>query len=218
VVDHEKGDGGKAAGEDRKMKKRDLREPHHAVSAGIVPTSVQDIGPYYPKTAPTDRDGDLTMADGRSGAAQGQIVYLSGRVLDLEGKPVPNANVEVWQANAFGRYAHPDETNPAPLDPNFEGHGKGVSAIDGSYHFKTVKPAAYPAAVGVTRAPHIHFMVTAGTQRLITQMYFAGEALNETDPLLGAAESRESLIAKVTPASSDAEPGALVVTWDVVLP
>ena len=82
---------------------------------------------------------------------------------------------------------------------------------------KTVKPAAYPAAVGLTRAPHIHFMVTAGPNRLITQMYFAGELLNETDELLGSAENKESLIAKVTPASPEAESGALAVTWDIVL-
>ena len=86
------------------------------------------------------------------------------------------------------------------------------------YRFKTVKPAAYPAAEGLTRAPHIHFMVTAGPHRLITQMYFAGEPLNETDELLGSAENKESLIAKVAPASPDAESGALIVTWDIVLP
>jgi protocatechuate 3,4-dioxygenase beta subunit len=217
MVDQKKGNGRKAVQEDRKMKKTDPREPHRAASAGIVPTSVQDIGPYYPKTEPTNLGGDLTTADGRTGAAQGRIVYLSGRVLDPGGKPIPNARVEIWQANTYGRYAHPDETNPAPLDPNFEGHGKGVTAIDGSYRFKTVKPAAYPAASGVTRAPHIHFMVTAGKQKLITQMYFAGEPLNETDPLLGAAENAESLIANVAAASSGREPGALAVTWDIVL-
>jgi len=198
------------------MKKGDPREAHTA-PPGIVPTSIQDIGPYYPKTEPTDLSGDLTIVNGKAGVAQGHIVYLSGRVLDVRGRPIPNARIEIWQANTFGRYAHPDDTNPAPLDPNFEGHGKGVTATDGSYRFKTVKPAAYPAAVGVTRAPHIHFMVTAGPHRLITQMYFAHEPLNETDPLLGTAENRESLIAKVTPAPSDREPGALAVTWNIVL-
>ena len=200
------------------MKGCDPGKPAHGTSPEIVPTSVQDIGPYYPVTGPTDREGDLTMAKGKAGAAQGHVVYLSGRVLDLGGKPIHNARVEIWQANTFGRYAHPDETNPAPLDPNFEGHGAAVTGLDGRYRFKTVKPAAYPAASGVTRAPHIHFMVTAGPHQLITQMYFAGEPLNKTDPLLGTAENKESLIASVTPASPDAEPGALVVTWDIVLP
>ncbi len=184
----------------------------------IVPTSEQDIGPFYPVTEPLDQGGDLTMVKGRAGKAQGHIVYLSGRVLDVKGKPIPNTRVEIWQANTFGRYTHPGDSNPAPLDLNFEGHGVGITDTDGMYRFKTVKPAAYPAAEGLTRAPHIHFMVTAGPNRLITQMYFAGEPLNETDELLGSAENKESLIAKVTPASPDAESGALVVTWDIVLP
>jgi protocatechuate 3,4-dioxygenase beta subunit len=193
-------------------------EPAHRESAQIVPTSEQDIGPFYPVTAPAGQDEDLTTMKGREGKAEGQIVYLSGRVLDLKGVPVADAKVEIWQANTFGRYAHPDDDHPAPLDPNFEGHGLGITGPDGVYRFKTVKPAAYPAAQGMLRAPHIHFMVTAGPHRLITQMYFSGEPLNETDELLGRAEKKESLIAKVTPASPDAEPGAVVVTWDIVLP
>ena len=199
------------------MKRGDPMKREHGTSAELVPTSVQEIGPYYPVTEPADWEGDLTMIEGRAGVAQGHIVYLSGRVLDLAGKPIPDARVEIWQANTFGRYAHPGDSNPAPLDPNFEGHGVCMTDIDGRYRFKTVKPAAYPAAPAVTRAPHIHFMVTAGRHRLVTQMYFAGEPLNETDGLLGSADHRESLIAEVTPASSDAEPGALVVTWDIVL-
>jgi protocatechuate 3,4-dioxygenase, beta subunit len=194
-----------------------LTRPAYGQSAGIVATSEQDIGPFYPLSTPPDLDEDLTMVKGRAGKAQGQILYLSGRVLDLNGTPVPNAQVEIWQANAFGRYAHPGDSNPAPLDPNFEGHGVNITNDDGTYGFKTVKPVAYPAAEGLMRAPHIHFLVTACPNRFITQMYFPGEPLNENDPLLGSAGNKESLIPKVTPASKDAEPGALVVTWDIVL-
>ncbi len=186
--------------------------------AGIVPTSEQVIGPFYPVTKPLDRDGDLTTVKGRAGKARGQIVYLSGRVLDLSGKPIPNAKVEIWQANTFGRYTHPGDSNPVPLDPNFDGHAVSITNADGTYSFKTIKPGAYPAAEGLMRPPHIHFLVTAGQDRLVTQMYFSGEPLNETDELLGSAENRESIIAKVTPASRDAESGALVATWDIVLP
>ena len=192
--------------------------PGHGQSAGIVPTSEQVIGPFYPVTKPLDQGGDLTKVKGRAGKAQGQIVYLSGRVLDLNGKPIPNAKVEIWQANTFGRYTHPGDSNPVPLDPNFEGHAVAITGTDGTYSFKTVKPGAYPAAEGRMRPPHIHFQVTAGPNRLVTQMYFQGEPLNETDELLGSAEKRESLIAKVTPAPRDAESGALVATWDIVLP
>ena len=169
-------------------------------------------------TRPLDQDGDLTMVKGRAGKAQGQIVYLSGRVLDLNGTPIPNAKVEVWQANTFGRYTHPGDSNPVPLDPRFEGHGVRITNTDGRYSFKTVKPGAYPAAEGQMRPPHIHFLVTAGPDRLVTQMYFPGEPLNETDELLGSAEHKESIVAKAAPAPMDAEPGALVMTWDIVLP
>jgi protocatechuate 3,4-dioxygenase, beta subunit len=186
-------------------------------STEIVATSEQDIGPFYPLSKPHDLDEDLTTVKGRAGKARGQILHLSGRVLDLNGKPVPNAQVEIWQANTFGRYAHPGDSNPAPLDPNFEGHGVSITNDEGTYSFKTVKPVAYPAAEGLMRAPHIHFLVTAGPNRFITQMYFPGEPLNENDPLLGGAENKESLIPKVTPAPKDAESGALVATWDIVL-
>jgi len=151
-------------------------KPERGRSAEIVPTSEQDIGPFYPVTEPLDHGGDLTVAEGRAGAARGQIVYLSGRVLDLKGKPIPNARVEIWQANTFGRYTHPGDSNPVPLDPNFEGHAVCITNIDGRYSFKTVKPGAYPAAEGQMRPPHIHFLVTAGPDRLITQMYFSGGA------------------------------------------
>lgn len=193
-------------------------KPGHGKSAGLMPTSEQVIGPFYPVTEPLDQDSDLTMVKGRAGKAQGQIVYLSGRVLDLSGKPMPNAKVEIWQANTFGRYAHPGDSNPVPLDPNFDGHGVCITNTDGMYSFKTVKPGAYPAAEGQMRPPHIHFLVTAGPDRLVTQMYFPGEPLNETDELLGSAEHRESIIANAAPGSKDTESGALVATWDVVLP
>ena len=201
----------------RRIVSFDPVRPENSRSAGIVPTSEQVIGPFYPVTKPLDQDGDLTMIKGRPGKAQGQFVYLSGRVLDLSGKPIANAKVEMWQANTFGRYTHPGDSNPVPLDPSFEGHGVCITNTDGMYSFKTVKPGAYPAAEGRMRPPHIHFLVTAGPDRLVTQMYFSGEPLNETDELLGSAENREGLIAKVAPASKDAEPGAVVATWDIVL-
>jgi protocatechuate 3,4-dioxygenase, beta subunit len=185
---------------------------------GLHGTSEQTIGPFYPVTEPLDQAGDLTVVRGRAGVAQGQIVYLSGRVLDQRGEPIPNATVEVWQANTFGRYTHPGDSNPVPLDPSFEGHGVCVTNTDGTFSFKTVKPGAYPGAGGRMRPPHIHFLVASGPARLVTQMYFQGEPLNETDELLGSAEDPESLIARVTPASTEAEPGALVLTWDIVLP
>ena len=98
-----------------------------------------------------------------------------GRFLNMKGEPIPGARVEIWQANTYGRYTHPGDTNPAPLDPNFEGYGVQITDAEGRYRFKTIKPGAYPAAQGWTRPPHIHFKVETKTNWLVTQMYFYGE-------------------------------------------
>ena len=91
------------------------------------------------------QSSDLTRVPGRSGRAEGQVLNVMGRVLNLAGEPVRNAKVEVWQANAYGRYTHPNDTNPAPLDPNFVGSAELATDSQGRYRFKTIKPAAYPA-------------------------------------------------------------------------
>lgn len=186
--------------------------------AGRVPTSEQAMGPFYPVAKPADQDADLTVIQGKSGKAQGQVIYVMGQVMDLKGRPVPDAQVEIWQANTFGRYTHPGDTNSAPLDPNFEGYGLLVTNQEGRYRFRTIKPAPYPASADWVRPPHIHFQVTTTTIRFVTQMYFAGEPLNEKDPLLGSASNKETLIVNLTAPTKDVEPDALIAVWDIVLP
>lgn len=166
--------------------------------AGRTPTSEQAMGPFYPVAKPVDRDADLTVIQGKPGQAKGQVIYVMGRVMDLEGRPLPGAEIEIWQANTFGRYTHPGDKNPAPLDPNFEGYGRLVTDLKGRYRFKTVKPAPYPASAGWVRPPHIHFQITTKAYRFVTQMYFAGEPLNEKDGLLRTAANQETLITKLT--------------------
>ena len=181
------------------------------------PTPEQMQGPFYPVAKPDDRDADLTRVKGKPGRAQGQVVYVTGRILDLDGSPVSGARVEIWQANAFGRYTHPSDTNLAPIDPNFQGYG--VQTTDGGvYRFKTVKPGSYPAGTGWTRPPHIHFIVTGASSQLTTQMYFDGEPLNASDLLLKDTPDKERLIVKLTPPPADAEPGSLIAQFDIVLP
>ncbi len=99
-----------------------------------------------------------------------------GRVLNAGGEPVSGARIEIWQANAHGRYAHPADDNPAPLDPNFQGYAKLLTDADGRYRFKTIKPSAYPAGAFM-RPAHIHFDVTGKLDRLVTQMYFPDDPL-----------------------------------------
>src|SRR4030095_7494357 len=107
-------------------------------------TPEQIMGPFYPVLKPLDRDSDLTRIVGKRGHAQGQVIHLTGQVRNSKGEPVRGARIEIWQANAKGRYDHPGDINPAPLDPNFQGFGVGVTDAEGRYRFKTIKPAAYP--------------------------------------------------------------------------
>src|SRR6266704_1838883 len=182
--------------------------------AALPRTPEQILGPFYP-LKPLDQNADLTRVAGRPGRAEGQVLTVMGRVLNLKGEPVRNAKVELWQANAHGRYAHPSDTNPAPLDPNFEGSAVQTTDAEGRYRFKTIKPGAYPANPNWMRPPHLHFEVTGKVNRLVTQMYFPGESLNDKDLLLqNLRANKESLIAKVLPPTADVEPDSLTVVWD----
>ncbi len=188
-----------------------------AHAAAMRPTPSQTSGPFYPADKPLDVDADLTLIKGRTRRAAGQVVHVMGRVLDRAGKPVPGAGIEIWQANAPGRYLHPGDSNPAPLDPNFEGYASIVADEQGRYRFKTIKPGAYPAG-NTMRPPHIHFGVTARERRLVTQMYFPDEPRNDKDFVIaGAGADRNLLIAALSPPTADLEPDAWLARWDIVL-
>ena len=176
------------------------------------------LGPFYPQIKPTsEHDADLTILAGRHKRAAGKIVELTGRVMNMKGEPVSGARVSIWQANTHGRYWHKSDMNPAPLDPDFQGFGVQTTDGEGRYRFKTIKPGAYPAPVVGMRAPHVHFEVEAKYDRLITQMFFPGEALNEQDHFLQFVKGpyREAVIAKPTPLADGIE--VLSFVWDIVL-
>lgn len=180
-------------------------------------TPGQILGPFYPVAKPASAGADLTLLPGRTGRADGQVIHVMGRVLNARGEAVPGARLEIWQANARGRYRHPSDSNPAALDPNFDGYTTLVSDAQGRYAFKTIKPGSYPAGPGLIRPPHIHFDVTAKSDRLVTQMYFAGEPLNAKDPFLNSAPARDRLIVALKDGAPPLEEGALVAMWDIVL-
>jgi protocatechuate 3,4-dioxygenase, beta subunit len=181
-------------------------------------TPDQILGPFYPVVKPLDQDADLTTIAGKPGRAEGQVIHVMGRVLTVAGHPVPGARLEIWQANTHGRYTHPSDTNPAPLDPHFEGFAVLTTDAEGRYRFKTIKPGAYPAGPDRMRPPHIHFEVTGQSNRLVTQLYFAGEPLNDTDPFLqGVGPNKERLIVSLGPPTPELEPDARVAVWDIVL-
>lgn len=148
-------------------------------------TPDQTEGPFFPIHKQPDTDADMTWVEGRTQRALGEVVEVTGRVLDEHGDPVADAVVDVWQANSQGRYAHEADPNPAPLDDNFQGWAQLKTDAEGRYRVKTIKPGAYPVMDGWSRPPHIHFKVARrGFQELTTQMYFAGDPLNDADRLL----------------------------------
>lgn len=148
-------------------------------------TAAQTKGPFYPVQDRADKDWDLTSVEGRTVAAQGEVILIQGQVSTLDCKPVSGALVEIWQACVSGRYNHPNDPNTAPLDENFQYWGRVTTDAQGRYFFKSIKPGAYPATPEWMRPPHIHVRVAAtGLPPLITQMYFEGEVLNETDLIL----------------------------------
>lgn len=184
-------------------------------------TPKQTMGPFYPMVRPLDHDADLTLIKGKAGQAQGTVIHVMGRVLDGRGNPVRGAQVELWQANTHGRYDHPRDINPAPLDPNFQGYGTQLTDAEGRYRFKTIKPGAYPenpTNPNNQRPPHIHFDITDKKQRLVTQMYFPNEPLNETDSIFRRLGSfRDAAICKILPPTKELEPDSLIALWDIVL-
>lgn len=156
-------------------------------------------GPFYPVVDQADKDFDLTRIGDADVVATGEIIMVEGQVLDDAGAPVVNAVVDIWQANAAGRYAHELDPNPAPLDPRFQGWGILKTDDEGRYRFKTIRPGAYPVDDSWTRPPHIHFKVSRrGYREITTQMYFENEPLNDVDQLLNELpqDLQPTLIAK----------------------
>lgn len=153
----------------------------------LAQTLSEMTGPVYGHDVLGALDSDLTRNGVRNGEPLGERIIVTGRVVDESGRPVRDTLVEVWQANACGRYVHRVDQHDAPLDPNFYGGGRCVTDSDGRYRFKTVKPGAYPWGnhPNAWRPNHIHFSLLGPTflTRLVTQMYFPGDPLLPLDPI-----------------------------------
>ncbi|MGA2722622.1 MAG: protocatechuate 3,4-dioxygenase subunit beta [Bryobacteraceae bacterium] len=187
-----------------------------------LPHTLSELtGPVYGHNpiGPTDNDLTLHFAE----APQGERIIVAGRVLDEDGRGVPNALVEVWQANAGGRYRHTRDNHPAPIDPNFLGAGRAVTDDAGSYRFVSIKPGAYPWRNhhNAWRPAHIHFSLfgSAFVTRLVTQMYFPNDPLIPLDPILQSipdADARTRLVSQFDLSLTEPE-WALGYRFDVVL-
>jgi protocatechuate 3,4-dioxygenase beta subunit len=176
------------------------RAPHQAPI--LLPHNLTEVtGPLLGEGRVAPGDNDLTVANG--GEAIGERILVYGRVLDSDGRPVPDALIEIWQANAGGRYRHSVDQTPAPLDPHFNGWGRTVTDSLGRYEFTTIKPGPYPWGNhhNAWRPSHIHFSIfgRAFTQRLVTQMYFPGDPLFPYDPIFNSIpdeKARQRLISR----------------------
>ncbi|GGC47120.1 protocatechuate 3,4-dioxygenase subunit alpha [Chelatococcus reniformis] len=183
-------------------------------------TPSQTVGPFFHYGLPWKGGADLVGQSGMGARPdlfppehcvlnvappharpEGEVIEITGRVIDGEGQPVPDAMVEIWQANAAGRYASPDDVrSDVPLDPGFIGFGRAATGADGVYRFRTIRPGRVPGAGNVLQAPHIAVSVFGRglLKRLATRLYFAGGEGNEEDPVLALvpAERRATLLAE----------------------
>ncbi len=175
-------------------------------------TAESPMGPFYPLDPPAENDADLTRLAGRRNRARGTVIELTGRVRDVRGNPIRGARMELWQANAAGRYMHALDPATAPLDPDFQSYARLTTGADGSYRIVTIKPGGYDSPIG-HRPPHLHFDLRGRTHRTIAQMYFAEEAeANARDALYSALGSdAASSVAARDPADGSK------YRWDIVL-
>jgi protocatechuate 3,4-dioxygenase, beta subunit len=197
-----------------------LRHPVNGLHA-VDPETVELTGPCFGDRDVQPTDADLTIQ--HDGQPSGERITVTGRIVDGQGRPVRRQLVEIWQANASGRYRHLRDQHPAPLDPHFTGTGRCLTDDDGTYRFTTVKPGPYPWRNhhNAWRPAHIHFSLfgTAFTQRMVTQMYFPGDPLFGLDPIFQSVpdpSARDRLIARYDHGETTHE-WATGYRWDIVL-
>jgi protocatechuate 3,4-dioxygenase, beta subunit len=197
-----------------------LRHPREPLI--LAPHTLSELtGPVYGYGRIGPLDHDLTRQ--HAGEPQGERIIVSGRVLDDDGRPVPQTLVELWQTNAAGRYVHQSDQHPAPLDPNFTGAGRTLTDADGRYRFVTIKPGAYPWRnhANAWRPAHIHFSLFGQnfTTRLVTQMYFPGDPLLPHDPIYNSVPDERARVRMVSQFDLElTEPEwALGYRFDIVL-
>ncbi|HUR75627.1 MAG TPA: protocatechuate 3,4-dioxygenase subunit beta [Sporichthya sp.] len=196
-----------------------LRHPHHPLHP-VDPDGAELAAPCFGLAQVDPAEADLTTRQAGAGEALGERILVAGRVLDGSGRPVAGQLVEIWQANSAGRYAHAGDEHPAPLDPNFSGVGRCLTGPNGSYRFTTIKPGPYPWRnhLNAWRPAHIHFSLfgTEFTQRLVTQMYFPADPLQDLDPIFRSVGARARLIADYDHGLTQPE-WATGYRWNIVL-
>ncbi len=187
----------------------------------VDPETIELLSPAYGQRDVAAIEADLTLQ--HTGEPQGERITVEGRLLDSWGRPLRNQLIEVWQANAAGRYIHQRDQHPAPLDPNFTGAGRMVTDDEGRYKFTTIKPGPYPWKnhINAWRPAHIHFSVfgTGFTQRIVTQMYFPGDPLFALDPIYNTIRRQKDRDALISTYDHDltVPEFSMGYRWDIVV-
>lgn len=180
-------------------------------------TPPQYHGPFYPTALPRDTDNDLTRINDSAASASGEVVHLSGRILDLNGEPVANAHVELWQSDASGVYVHHDSPNRSDYDRHFQGFGRVLTRPSGEYYFRTVRPETHIEKRS-RRAPHFHIGVfVEGRSPFFTQVYIEGGLFSDRDPILNSVSDPEQRDLLIVPLEHDTETGESSAVFDVIL-
>ncbi|MGA9040604.1 MAG: protocatechuate 3,4-dioxygenase subunit alpha [Terriglobales bacterium] len=176
----------------------------------LLATPSQTVGPFFHIGC-----SKLLMPDLAGEEVAGVRITIEGRILDGDANPVPDAMIEIWQANAFGKYDHPADTQEKPLDPDFKGFGRVATDRNGKFRFTTIKPGSVPGIENTVQAPHlvVSIFMRGLLKRLVTRIYFPGDSENDNDPVLNsvALPRRKTLIAR------KAEGPEEVLLWDVIL-
>lgn len=186
-----------------------------AFAARLLLTPRQTEGPFYPDKLPLDTDNNLLLINEGPNAAEGEVTWVSGRILDHRGDPIRNATVEIWQCDRNGVYLHSGSDNKERRDAGFQGFGRFVTGASGEYLFRTIKPVPYTG-----RTPHIHFAVKRkGEEKFTTQLYVQGHPGNEKDNIwksLGGPRERALCTVPFKPHRRTG-PGELAARFDIVL-
>jgi protocatechuate 3,4-dioxygenase beta subunit len=197
-----------------------LRSPKQPLV--VIPHTLTELtGPVYGHESVLPTDSDLTKQ--HAGEPLGERIIVTGRVMDEDGRPIPDTLIEVWQANASGRYIHVVDQHPAPLDPNFSGGGRCVTDSDGRYRFVTIKPGAYPWRnhPNAWRPAHIHMSLFGPSflTRLVTQMYFPGDPLIPIDPIAQSIPDKSAIprLISAFDLETTVDHWALAYRFDIVL-
>jgi protocatechuate 3,4-dioxygenase beta subunit len=186
-----------------------------AFAEELIRTPQQTEGPFYPDKLPLDTDNDLLIINDGITPAVGEITWLSGRLLDAQGRPMRNTIVEIWQVDNKGAYLHSRSDNHAKRDANFQGFGRFLTGSTGEYLFRTIKPVPYPG-----RTPHIHFAIKArGQEKFTTQCYIQGEPKNENDGVLRGIRDPKAKASVIIPFAPipGSRIGELSARFDIVL-